>query len=111
MRLTHEPISSDIIDMELIELKFIFDRREFKRTIDIFEFQDIVTVHHDNRDFEILSDYQPRSSQTFNEQTLLFKKEGVRRWPVHQLMSLDLPSVRLAFYIPQAVYQSLSARQ
>jgi N-terminal acetyltransferase B complex non-catalytic subunit len=26
MRLTHEPISSDIIDMELIELKFVFDR-------------------------------------------------------------------------------------
>lgn len=26
MRLTHEPINSDIIDMELIELKFIFDR-------------------------------------------------------------------------------------
>lgn len=34
MRLTHEAISSDIIDMELIELKFIFDRRtslEFNR--------------------------------------------------------------------------------
>ena len=28
MRLMHEPISSDIIDMELIELKFIFDRCE-----------------------------------------------------------------------------------
>lgn len=27
MRLSHEAISSDIIDMELIELKFIFDRR------------------------------------------------------------------------------------
>lgn len=26
MRLEHEPISADIIDMELIELKFIFDR-------------------------------------------------------------------------------------
>lgn len=26
MRLTHEPITSDVIDMELIELKFIFDR-------------------------------------------------------------------------------------
>ncbi|KAF7363508.1 Actin cytoskeleton organization protein [Mycena sanguinolenta] len=60
MRLSHEAISSDIIDMELIELKFIFDR-----------------LHHDNRDFEILADYQPRSSQKLNEQTLLFdKKEG-----------------------------------
>lgn len=28
MRITHEPISPDIIDMELIELKFIFDRCE-----------------------------------------------------------------------------------
>jgi len=26
MRLTHEPITSDLIDMELIELKFIYDR-------------------------------------------------------------------------------------
>ena len=26
MRVTHEPINSDLIDMELIELKFIFDR-------------------------------------------------------------------------------------
>ncbi|KAJ6572909.1 N-acetyltransferase B complex non catalytic subunit-domain-containing protein [Mycena sp. CBHHK59/15] len=62
MRLTHEAISSDIIDMELIELKFIFDR-----------------LHHDNRDFEILADYQPRSGEKYNEQTLLFgKSEGAR---------------------------------
>lgn len=27
MRLTHETITSDIVDMELIELKFIFARR------------------------------------------------------------------------------------
>ena len=26
MRLTHELISSDVVDMELIELKFVFDR-------------------------------------------------------------------------------------
>lgn len=29
MRLTHEPLSTDLIDMELIELKFIFDRCMF----------------------------------------------------------------------------------
>ena len=29
MRLAHEAISSDLVDMELIELKFIFDRGEF----------------------------------------------------------------------------------
>jgi N-terminal acetyltransferase B complex non-catalytic subunit len=28
MRLAHEPITSDLVDMELIELKFIFDRCE-----------------------------------------------------------------------------------
>lgn len=26
MRISHEPINSDLVDMELIELKFIFDR-------------------------------------------------------------------------------------
>ncbi|KAJ7774915.1 actin cytoskeleton organization protein [Mycena metata] len=63
MRLTHEAISSDIIDMELIELKFVFER-----------------LHRDNRDFEILPDYQPRSSQKFNEQTLLFGKSEGSGW-------------------------------
>lgn len=28
MRLTHEVINSDVIDMELIELKYILDRRK-----------------------------------------------------------------------------------
>lgn len=28
MRLPHEPINTELIDMELIELKFIFDRCE-----------------------------------------------------------------------------------
>ncbi|KAF7778669.1 hypothetical protein Agabi119p4_3014 [Agaricus bisporus var. burnettii] len=55
MRLAHENIISDIVDLELIELKFIFDR-----------------VHHDNRDTNVLPNYQPRSSPDFNAQTLLF---------------------------------------
>lgn len=29
MRLTHESVTSDLIDVELIELKFIFERRLF----------------------------------------------------------------------------------
>jgi N-terminal acetyltransferase B complex non-catalytic subunit len=29
MRIAHEPINSDLVDMELIELKFIFDRGMF----------------------------------------------------------------------------------
>ncbi|KAH8106992.1 actin cytoskeleton organization protein [Cristinia sonorae] len=57
MRLTHEPINADLVDMELIELKFIFDR-----------------LHHDNRDFEVIPNYQPKSSLSFNEQTMPFNK-------------------------------------
>ncbi|KAF8636586.1 hypothetical protein AX17_003397 [Amanita inopinata Kibby_2008] len=63
MRLTHEPVSSDIIDMELIELKFIFDR-----------------THYDNRDFGIIPNYQPQEGDAFNEQTLLFGKETGDGW-------------------------------
>lgn len=29
MRLAHESVTQDLVDMELIELKFIFDRRKF----------------------------------------------------------------------------------
>lgn len=63
MRLTHEPITSDIIDMELIELKFIFDR-----------------THHDNRDFDILPSYQPRISPNLNELTLLLGRPEGHGW-------------------------------
>ncbi|KAF5373874.1 hypothetical protein D9758_000631 [Tetrapyrgos nigripes] len=63
MRIAHEVISSDIIDMELIELKFIFDRQ-----------------HHDNRDFDILPNYQPQSIDTLNKQTILFDKAEGLGW-------------------------------
>ncbi|GLB34889.1 putative N-acetyltransferase B complex (NatB) non catalytic subunit [Lyophyllum shimeji] len=63
MRISHEPINSDIIDMELIELKFIFDR-----------------THHDNRDFDIIANYQPRSSDSIHLQTLLFGKQESLGW-------------------------------
>ncbi|KAF7323044.1 Actin cytoskeleton organization protein [Mycena chlorophos] len=63
IRLTHEPVSSDIIDMELVELKFSLDR-----------------LHYDNRDFDILANYQPRISTSINDQTLLFGKPEGRGW-------------------------------
>ncbi|KAH7889369.1 N-acetyltransferase B complex non catalytic subunit-domain-containing protein [Phlebopus sp. FC_14] len=63
MRLTHEQVSSDIIDMELIELKFIFDR-----------------LHHDNRDFFIIPNYQPACQPSFNEQSLMFGKSTGKGW-------------------------------
>ncbi|TFK54787.1 hypothetical protein OE88DRAFT_1653277 [Heliocybe sulcata] len=63
MRFTHEPINSELIDMELIELKFNFDR-----------------FHHDNRDLDIISNYQPRCSKSTFEQSLLFKKLPGSGW-------------------------------
>ncbi|KAE9409642.1 actin cytoskeleton organization protein [Gymnopus androsaceus JB14] len=63
MRISHEAISSEVIDLELIELKFIFDR-----------------LHHDNRDFEILPNYQPKAVEDFNTQTLMFAKPEGHGW-------------------------------
>ncbi|OCB92030.1 actin cytoskeleton organization protein [Sanghuangporus baumii] len=60
MRLAHEGLSQDLVDMELIELKFIFDR-----------------THHDNRDFGVLPNYQPRGQPTFSDQTLLINSPGL----------------------------------
>ncbi|KLO04672.1 actin cytoskeleton organization protein [Schizopora paradoxa] len=63
MRLPHEVITQDLIDTELVKLKFVFDR-----------------YHHDNRDFDILPNYQPRGSSTINEQTLLFGTSPGTGW-------------------------------
>ncbi|KAI0302144.1 N-acetyltransferase B complex non catalytic subunit-domain-containing protein [Russula brevipes] len=63
LRVSHEQITTELIDMELIELKFIFDR-----------------VHHDNRDMEILPNYQPRGQPSFFSQTTLFGKEPATGW-------------------------------
>jgi N-terminal acetyltransferase B complex non-catalytic subunit len=30
MRITHEQITTDLVDLELVELKFIFNRRAFE---------------------------------------------------------------------------------
>ncbi|EKM55336.1 uncharacterized protein PHACADRAFT_143536 [Phanerochaete carnosa HHB-10118-sp] len=63
MRLAHEAITSDLVDMELIELKFIFDR-----------------LHHDNRDFTVIPNHQPRNAPSFQEQTTLFDKVPGPGW-------------------------------
>ncbi|KAH9063337.1 N-acetyltransferase B complex non catalytic subunit-domain-containing protein [Lactarius vividus] len=63
LRISHEPITTELVDMELIELKFIFDRQ-----------------HHDNRDLEILPNYQPRGQSSFQSQTTLFGKEPAAGW-------------------------------
>ncbi|EPQ58725.1 hypothetical protein GLOTRDRAFT_13884, partial [Gloeophyllum trabeum ATCC 11539] len=63
MRITHEPVNSELIDMELIELKFNFDR-----------------YHYDNRDIKVFSNYQPRGQKSTFEQTLLFKNLPGSGW-------------------------------
>ncbi|KAI0726631.1 actin cytoskeleton organization protein [Fomitopsis betulina] len=63
MRITHEPLISDLVDMELIELKFIFDR-----------------FHHDNRDFDVIPNYQPRCGPSFDEQTVLLGQQPGLGW-------------------------------
>lgn len=109
MRLTHEAITSDIIDMELIELKFVFDRSEWPLFIflHLLNTSHYLQDHHDNRDFTILPDYQPKSSPGLHKQTLLFgKPEGV--------CGLDLLNAFLAYvlhcrhrgYLPSSKYTS-----
>ncbi|KAI0322196.1 N-acetyltransferase B complex non catalytic subunit-domain-containing protein [Amylostereum chailletii] len=63
MRITHEAMSADLVDMEFIELKFTFDR-----------------LHHDNRDFTLIPNYQPRSSPSFEAQTTLLDKSPGLGW-------------------------------
>ncbi|OAX41971.1 hypothetical protein K503DRAFT_427433 [Rhizopogon vinicolor AM-OR11-026] len=63
MRMTHEPMNSDLIDMELIELKFVFNR-----------------FHHDNRDFGMLPNYQPPCQPSLNDQTLMFGNSTGQGW-------------------------------
>lgn len=110
MRLTHEPIGADLIDMELIELKFIFDRSELLTWIARFFSHSL--AHHDNRDFEILANYQPVFSESFFKQTQLFgKSEGVSL-PILGISAV--PTMKLAWMaqnIPQGLYSSIPARQ
>jgi len=63
MRIAHEQINADLIDLELVELKFIFNR-----------------FHHDNRDFDIIPNFQPQSIASFGQQTLLFEKSTGLGW-------------------------------
>jgi len=76
MRLQHETIGPDVVDTELIELKFVFDRGRLSALT--VSFVTNFTVHHDNRDITVLPSYQPRFSADLTEQTHLYgKHEGV----------------------------------
>lgn len=77
MRVTHEPIIADLVDLELVELKFIFDRcmSAQRSVLGVTAAHIHSLVHYDNRDFDILPNYQPRSQPSFGKQTTLFGKE------------------------------------
>jgi N-terminal acetyltransferase B complex non-catalytic subunit len=90
--------------MELIELKFIFDKSKSSTYLpDTARFTKPI-VHHDNRDFEIFPNYQPKESQGFNQQTLLFgKSEGVstiRFESVNMVSTYVFNVVGMALYLP-----------
>jgi N-terminal acetyltransferase B complex non-catalytic subunit len=63
MRYGHEIMVSEVVDMELIELKSVLER-----------------YHHDNRDFGVIPSYQPKSQPTFFQQTRLFSADQERNW-------------------------------
>lgn len=74
-----------------------------------------MTVHHDNRDFSILANYQPKNVESLNIQTQLFgRSEGVCRLQCLffvYLCSPLSPLARMAFDLPQNIYPSLPAGQ
>ncbi|GBE82163.1 hypothetical protein SCP_0405430 [Sparassis crispa] len=89
MRLAHEQVNSDLIDMELIELKFIFDR-----------------FHHDNRDLSILPNYQPRCHPSFDQQTLLFDRLPGLGW-LWVFLKIYIRALQLASDLDDSVEDKL----
>ncbi|KAG1817547.1 N-acetyltransferase B complex non catalytic subunit-domain-containing protein [Suillus subaureus] len=69
MQMTHEPINSDLIDMELIELNVIH-----------ICFRLLFSIHHDNWDFGMLPNYQPACQPLLNDQTLMFGSSTGQGW-------------------------------
>ncbi|KAF9792094.1 actin cytoskeleton organization protein [Thelephora terrestris] len=89
MRVFHESVNADLTDMELIELKFIFAR-----------------LHHDNRDYEIFSNYQPRYGLSFNEQTTLFGQDPGFGW-LHTFLKIYIRAFQQASDLDETVEEKL----
>lgn len=89
MRVFHEPVNADLTDMELIELKFIFAR-----------------LHHDNRDYNIFADYQPRCGPSFAEQTTLFGQEPAFGW-LHTFLKIYIRAFQQASDLDDTVEEKL----
>ncbi|KZS91044.1 TPR-like protein [Sistotremastrum niveocremeum HHB9708] len=64
MRLAHEPATTETIDTELVELKFLYERSQF---------------HHDNRDFSVFPEYQPLG-KLINTQTGMGEVSPGEEW-------------------------------
>ena len=114
MRVAHEPVTSELVDMELIELKFIFDRRKWTSiTVTSSVVAQMVLVHFDNRDFDILPNYQPRGQPSFHEQTILFgKPPGVSHTAKANMNRADerrRPSATMVVALLEDIHQNLPA--
>jgi N-terminal acetyltransferase B complex non-catalytic subunit len=113
MRLSHEPITPDLVDLELIELKLIFDRGNFPHGKSEEPSELSLLVHHDNRDFDIIPNYQPRCGKTFGEQTLLFGKSErvIFLWVRRDCSLTNLHAAWMAIHLPQDLRSGVSAEQ
>ncbi|KAI5833927.1 hypothetical protein K523DRAFT_369462 [Schizophyllum commune Tattone D] len=89
MRLTHETISNDVTDMELIELKFGSEKPP-----------------HDNRDYDILVNYQPASSKSFLEQTTLFGRVESCGW-LNIFLKMYIRALQMASDLDETVEDKL----
>ncbi|KAI0035924.1 N-acetyltransferase B complex non catalytic subunit-domain-containing protein [Vararia minispora EC-137] len=89
MRITHEPINADLIDMEAIELKFIFDR-----------------AHHDNRDMQVIPNYQPASQGSFYAQTTILEKDPGHGW-LNAFLKVYIKAFKLASDLDTTVEEKL----
>jgi len=78
-----------LTDMELIELKFIFDR-----------------LHHDNRDYGILPNYQPRCMPSFDKETLLFGQEPGLGW-LHVFLKIYIRAFQQGSNLDDTVEEKL----
>lgn len=89
MRYCHEIISEDVVDLELIELKAGFDRYQ-----------------HDNRDFDIIPNYQPKGQPSYYKQTRLFSIDQERNW-LRTMMDMYVNALTHASNLDDTVEEKL----
>lgn len=69
MKNLHEGLTPETVEVELVELRFVWGRGGCLvyniRSLDIDDF----IVHFDNRDFDLLPNYQPQGAISLDELT------------------------------------------